>query len=119
MVRRITLEEFHAEVRAQGAKAREEIRVVCPLCKTAQSAADLIAAGAGKTFDDVEKYLAFSCVGRWTNAGPARKKPDGKPCNYTLGGLFKLHTLEVVTPDGEVHPRFEVAPPLQEARIDG
>ena len=24
----------------------------------------------------------------------------------TLGGLFKIHELEVVTPDGEHHPRF-------------
>jgi hypothetical protein len=28
-----------------------------------------------------------------------------------LGGLISLHKLEVVTPDGEHHPRFEVATP--------
>ena len=37
----------------------------------------------------------------------------GKPCNWTLGGLFALHKLEVVTPDGEKHPRFELATPAE------
>jgi hypothetical protein len=81
-----------------------------------QTGNDLIRAGAGKTFEDVEKYLGFSCVGRFTGAKSPRKEPDGKPCNWTLGGLFSLHTLEVVTPDGEHHPRFEVATPEQAQR---
>jgi hypothetical protein len=85
----------------------------CPMCGTIQSAADLIAAGAGPDFDAVEKYLAFSCVGRFTNAGSPRKVPDGKPCNWTLGGLFSLHKLEVVTPDGKKYPRFELASPAE------
>jgi hypothetical protein len=47
------------------------------------------------------------------------KAPDGKPCNWTLGGLFRTHTLEVVTPDGKKHPRFEVATPEQaQAHLD-
>lgn len=47
------------------------------------------------------------------DAGPPRKKPDGKPCNWTLGGLFRLHELEVITPDGKAHPTFAVATPAQ------
>lgn len=69
----------------------------------------LIRAGAGKTEGDVEKYVGFSCVGRWTGAGSPRKNPDGKPCNWTLGGLFQTHKVTVVTPDGKPHPIFEVA----------
>jgi hypothetical protein len=87
--------------------------MICPRCGTVQSARDLIAAGAGADFDAVSKYLGFSCVGRFTGAGSPRKTPDGKPCNWTLGGLFALHKLEVVTPDGKRHPRFELASPEQ------
>lgn len=108
----MTLEEYHSALKAQGVP-RENLALVCPLCKCVQSAADLIEAGAGRTFDDVERYLGFSCVGRWTGAKSPRAKPDGKPCDWTLGGLFTLHELEVITPDGETHPRFEPATPEQ------
>lgn len=106
----MTMDEFKAAVLAQGVP-HEHIAVVCPMCGTIQSGADLIAAGAGADFDAVEKYLGFSCVGRFTGAEGPRKKPDGKPCNWTLGGLFSLHKLEVVTPDGNRHPRFELVSP--------
>jgi hypothetical protein len=106
------LEEFQAALKSQGV-GHEDFAFVCPMCKTVQSARDLIAAGAGNDFDEVEKYLGFSCVGRFTGAGSPRKEPDGKPCNWTLGGLFTVHKLEIETPDGERHPRFEVATPEQ------
>ncbi len=105
----MTLEEYHAALKAQGTKDHADLVMICPICGTLQTGNDLIRAGAGKTFDDVEKYLGFSCVGRFTGAGSPRKSPDGEPCNWTLGGLFQMHKLEVVTPDGQRHPRFEVA----------
>lgn len=108
----MTLDEYKAAVTAQGVP-HEHIAMKCPMCGVIQSGADLIAAGAGADFDAVEKYLAFSCVGRFTGAGSPRKKPDGKPCNWTLGGLFSLHKLEVVTPDGKKHPRFDLATPAE------
>lgn len=104
----MTLAEFHAACMAQ-APSSDTIVVRCPICNTLQSARDLIAAGAGKDMDAVEKYLGFSCIGRFTGAGPAKNKTAGKGCDWTLGGLFQLHRLEVVTPDGERHPRFELA----------
>lgn len=92
----MTLTEFHDALRSQGVPI-ERVTFRCPMCKTLQCAQDLIDAGAGATLNKVETYLAFSCVGRFT---------DGKGCNWTLGGLFKIHELEVVTPDGKRHPRF-------------
>jgi hypothetical protein len=109
----MTISEFRAALAAQGATRREDISVVCPMCKTVQSAADLIAAGAGPDYASVERYLGFSCVGRFIGAGSPRSAPDGKPCNWTLGGLFEVHELEVVTEDGKHHPHFEVASALQ------
>lgn len=112
-MRTLTVDEFKTELVAQGVSSHEHFAFICPMCKTVQSARDLISAGAGKNFDEVEKFLAFSCVGRFTDAGGPRNKPDGKTCNWTLGGLFRVHKLEVVTPDGERHPRFELASPEQ------
>jgi hypothetical protein len=106
----MTLEEFRAALRAQGVD-RLHYAFKCPACGTVQSADDLIAAGAGSNFEEVYQYLGFSCVGRFTGADSPRKEPDGKPCNWTLGGFFKLHNLEVVTPDGKHHPHFEPASP--------
>lgn len=111
-MRTITLDEFYRECKAQGVSGREYCAFVCPICKTIQSGSDLIIAGARETFDEVEGFLAFSCVGRFTHAGPYQLgTPPGRGCNYTLGGLFKCHTLEVMTPDGEKHPTFELATP--------
>ena len=109
----MTLDEFKAALRGQGVHSIEDWAFICPRCECIQSARDYIAAGAGATFDEVERYLGFSCVGRFSGAPSARKEPDGKPCNWTLGGLFRIHRLEVVTPDGERHPRFEPATPEQ------
>lgn len=107
----LTLQEFHAALQAQGVDSREHFAVKCPMCGTVQSAADLIAAGAGTDFEAVEAYLGFSCVGRFTGGGSPRKESDGRPCDWTLGGLFKLHKLEVVLPDGRAFPTFEPATP--------
>lgn len=106
----MSLAEFHEACKAQGLQ-HHHTAVKCPMCGTIQSAADLIEAGAGGTFEEVEKYLGFSCVGRFTGAPSPRKAHDGKPCDWTLGGLFSTHKLEIVTPDGKHHPHFELATP--------
>lgn len=111
MRKQVTLAEFQKLAKAQGVP-KEDMAFVCPVCGTIQSARDLIATGAGKTFEEVEKYIAFSCVGRWTKAGPYQPEDaPGKGCDWTLGGLFQMYTLEVVTPDGGIYPRFEPATP--------
>lgn len=104
----MTLDEFHGALKEQGVADVVDLAFRCPMCGTIQSAHDLIAAGAGPDLGAVEKYIAFSCVGRWTGAGPHRPGTgSGEGCDWTLGGLFKLHKLEVITSDGERHPRFE------------
>lgn len=111
-MRTITIDEFRAELKSQGVKSHIDFAFKCPVCQTVQSARDLIKAGAGQSFDQVERYLAFSCIGRFTNAGAWKKdEPPGRGCNWTLGGLFQLHELTVTTPEGENHPRFELASP--------
>ncbi|CAJ48892.1 VVA0879 family protein [Bordetella avium] len=107
-MKRMTLDEFHTACKAQ-ASSHELTTVKCPMCGTFQNALDFIAAGAGKDWGDVCGYVGFSCVGRFTGARSPRKDPDGEPCNWSLGGLFKTHELVVITPDGTEHPHFELA----------
>jgi hypothetical protein len=117
MVERITVAEFHDRLKRQGTSSLNHVALVCPMCSTVQSMASLRAAGA--TPEQAERMIGFSCEGRLTNAGPwpaasdqshaAKKRRKVRGCDWTLGGLFKIHTLEVLTPDGEAHPRFAVA----------
>ena len=103
----VTVQQFYEMIRSQG-KPIEEVTFQCPMCGTLQSAQDLIAAGAGENFDKVEMYLGFSCLGRWTHhKTPGETKGQGIGCNWTLGGLFRLHTFEVVDTSGKVHPHFK------------
>lgn len=118
-MRKLTVEQFHDELKAQGVSSQENIALRCPMCGTVQSARSLISAGAGNTFDDVERYLGFSCVGRWTNAGHHKNgTAPGRGCDWTLGGLFKIHKMVVVTPDGKEHPRFEPATPEEAKALE-
>lgn len=110
--RSVAYEDFLAEVRKQGVPS-EHIAYKCCVCGTIQSGMSLIRAGAGKDFAAVSSTVGFSCVGRFTGAGSHKKgTPPGRGCNYTLGGLFKLNTYEVVK-DGEQHPLFEPATPAE------
>jgi hypothetical protein len=107
----MTLDEFKQAFKAQGVPI-VHLAMRCPVCKTLQSGADLIAAGAGTNIDEVEACVGFSCVGRWTDAGPHKRgDPPGKGCDLTLGGLLHLHELEVVASDGETYLRFLPATP--------
>ena len=105
----MNLDDFKKEAEIRFGKKGSKWKFICPICGTAQSAEDLVAAGVPK--DKVGSYIGFSCVGRWTEAGPHKKddKP-GKGCDWTLGGLFSLHKLEIEDNEGKMHPHFELAP---------
>jgi hypothetical protein len=111
----MTIPEFHAALKAQGV-AKDDLAFRCPACDTIQSARDLIAAKAGPDFDAVEKFIGFSCVGRFKPEAERGKKGEGKGCDWTLGGLFQIHTLEVVDDEGNHHARFAIASP-KDARM--
>lgn len=113
---KIPLAEFQERLRAQGVPTRSEAAFVCPICKTVQSMASLIDAGAPP--EEAENIIGFSCEGRLTGAGPWPKLPTKarkakRGCDWSLGGLFRLHELEVLTDDGKAHPHFVVASPEQ------
>jgi hypothetical protein len=100
----MTQETFLAEAQRRFGTDVLDWRFVCPKCHTAQSVRELQDAvvAAGGSEDEVVKYVAFSCIGRFAG-------PNGPGCDWTLGGLFRIHTLEVVMPDGARRPTFELA----------
>ena len=104
----MTIDDLHMACIEQ---ANETLQVVfkCPMCGCLQTGQDFIDAGAATNSDQAMGYAGFSCLGRFTKAEGPRKKPDGKRCNWTLGGLFQMHKLEVVTQDGQSPPHFELA----------
>lgn len=109
-MRTVTQEEYVAEARRNWGDDARKWKFECPVCKTAQSAEDFFAAGFKPGTGEVNKYLGFSCIGRFTNAGPHKAgTPPGKGCDWTLGGFFQLHELEVILPDGKKSPAFAVA----------
>lgn len=99
----LELHQFRSEILAQGVASRDHFAFVCPRCSLVQSAHDWMTA-TGQTFEQIEGFLAFSCIGRHV---------DGIGCDWTLGGLLRIHQLEVRTPDGQMHPRFMPATPEQ------
>lgn len=110
MLRTLTVDEFREELKSQGVATIDDAAVVCPMCGTVQSIRSLMAAGAKR--DEAERKIAFSCIGRITGAGafrPGQQDRKGAGCDWTLGGLFKIHAIEVVTEDGVHHPRFAPA----------
>ena len=89
---------------------------VCPACKTPQSAEDFYRAGFKPGKGEVNKYLGFSCIGRFTGAGPHKPgEAPGRGCDWTLGGLLHIHTVEIVMDGGKKHAVFEFAE-AQEAK---
>lgn len=113
----LTLAAFHEMLKAQGTASYEHLVFICPICSTPQCAADLIKLNVGSDMEAVEKYIGFSCIGRWTNAGPFKKtNPPNQGCDWTLGGLFSIRELDVETEDGKKQPHFMPAT-TEQARI--
>lgn len=110
--------EFMKLFEAQGVSSYRHYAVVCPICGTVQSMASLVKSGAEK--DVAPAFFGFSCEGRFNGAGPARKSKDqGKRgCDWTLGGLFQLHTAEIEQEDGTIEPVFDVATPEQAQALE-
>ncbi len=120
-IERVTIAEFHGRLKAQGVSARRHVALVCPMCNTVQSMASMLAAAPGLSEADAERRIGFSCIGRITNAGPPprdKAKDGGKGCNWTLGGLLRLHEFEVIDEDGDIRPYFRPATPEEAQALE-
>lgn len=95
----ISLDQFLSEAKEKFGEDPKNWLFICPVCKTIQGYYDFKKVGLED--DKILKYIAFSCIGRFT---------DDKGCDWTLGGFLQIHKLEVMDDEGEHHPRFEFAP---------
>jgi hypothetical protein len=71
----------------------------CVMCGNVQSGASVCARNPEIKLEDTVNWIFFACEGRHT---------DGVGCDWTLGGLFQLHRLEVVWPPDDEHPEDSV-----------
>lgn len=78
---------------------------VCPSCGTVQTGQMLL--DAGLSVEQVTAAIGFSCVGRHVR---------GIGCDWSLGGLLQIHTLEVIDEKGKASPVFEFAPAPADAK---
>ncbi|KKL08835.1 hypothetical protein LCGC14_2571850 [marine sediment metagenome] len=82
---------------------RTKWRFICPSCKNVQSA-EMIRQHNPQIIDDDslkrlhEQFVYFNCEGRLN---------DKYGCNWSLGGLFRIHKTEIILDDGSYHPVFE------------
>ncbi|MES2712009.1 MAG: VVA0879 family protein [Pseudomonadota bacterium] len=122
MRERISLAEAHRRMQAQGVSAQRHFAFACPICGTVQSMASLVAAGCPSA--EVQGAIGFSCEGRFSGAGPwpsskdrsakAAQRRQVRGCDWTLGGLFRLHALEIEWPEdrapaaADPRPCFEI-----------
>jgi len=97
-MKKLTMKEFIAEGTEKFGEDRKQWKFVCPKCKTEQSAQDFFESGVEKEIIDTQ--IGFSCIGRSV-------KEVG--CDWTLGGLFSIHELEIIDEEGDTHPMFEFA----------
>lgn len=88
--------DYLTELKARFGEEPKNWKVVCPNCNTVQSVQDFYDAGIKEASD----YFGYSCIGRFTK---------DKGCDWTLGGLFQIHNLELIDEEGKPHPRFEIA----------
>lgn len=93
-MKKYTLEEYLKEGERLFGKSMRFWKYICVSCGLSQSYNDFIEAG----IKDPGDYVGFSCIGRWK---------EGIGCDWTLGGLLTIHTVEVTEDDGEQHARFD------------
>lgn len=93
----ITLEDWYKEAESKFGKDKKEWRFQCPQCGHVQTMKDFL----DNNVEEAVNKFYFSCLGRWV---PSRG------CDWTLGGLFQIHKVEVIHPEGGKNiPVFEFA----------
>jgi hypothetical protein len=97
---KFTLDQWKAEGTRLFGSDHRNWKFKCPQCGNVQSYRDFEG-----LVDHPEDVFFFSCIGRW-------KKGVG--CDWTLGGLFQIHNVEVTAEDGTVVPSFEFSVAPQE-----
>lgn len=100
MAERISHDAFLRRLAAQDVE-RHHYAFRCVHCGHVQPP-ESMRQRCGLDDDKIERAVFFACEGRFN--------PD-YGCNWTLGGLLQIHTLEIEADDGTITPAFEPATP--------
>jgi hypothetical protein len=87
--RTINLAEWQAEGVEKFGEDMHQWRFKCPVCEETQSFREFVNA----RIENPDAKFYFSCIGRWVK---------DRGCDWTLGGLFRIHKTEVIDPEGTV-----------------
>ena len=98
-ITQMTYREWVRQTKLLFGEDSSKWRFKCPSCGHVQSIESIREHDPSLKIDDVAQWIQYHCEGR-TN--------KGQGCDWSLGGLFHIHTLEIIT-DGESHPSFEFA----------
>lgn len=97
--REIPLAEWQAEGLRRFGRDPLDWRFKCVICGHVQDGRGMMERH-NISQDEALSRSSFSCEGRLGGE---------EGCDWSLGGLFKLHTVEIVHPDGSREPVFEFA----------
>jgi hypothetical protein len=95
-MKRISFEEWKNKAIELYGPIKEDWKFKCVKCGQVQTLQDFKDTG----IDNAETMFYYSCIGRFVK---------NRGCDWTLGGLFQIHNLEVIAPDGHIVPVFEFA----------
>lgn len=91
----INYDDWIAELKNRFGDDAKKWAFKCPNCGNIQTIQDFI----DNEIEKPEDKVYFSCIGRYVK---------NKGCNWTLGGLFKIHKISVMK-DALIFPVFEMA----------
>lgn len=96
----MTVKEWRARGEALYGKNEREWKFRCVKCGNVQSAVLVDERNPEQIGQIKSNWIYFACEGR---------KTAGVGCDWSLGGLFTIHKLEVIDERGRRHPAFEFA----------
>lgn len=94
-LKKLSIDEWTKEGEKLFGKDKKTWQFKCVQCGNVQTYHDFEKLG----IESPEHYVHFSCIGRFN------EKKTG--CDWTLGGLFTIHKVEVEDNEGKTHPCFE------------
>jgi len=103
---KMTGEEWVKKGEKLYGKDRKEWKFKCPACGYVQSFRDF---EPHMDKEEIYKYIAFSCIGRFDGHGDNTMFRGKQPCNYAGGGLFAINPVHITDDEGNEYHRFDFA----------